>query len=76
MEEAEKLEKETLKLRTKVLGEYHPDTLISMGNLALIYKNLGQLEEAEVLEKKTLKLHTEVLGKLHPGTLASMGNLA
>ncbi len=37
------LEKETLKLSKKVLEEYHPDTLMSMGSLALIYKELGWL---------------------------------
>ncbi len=41
LEEAEKLEKETLKLCKKVLGGSHPDILISMGSLASTYRVLG-----------------------------------
>ncbi|PBK86816.1 TPR-like protein [Armillaria gallica] len=77
LEEAERLQTETLKLRREeVLGECHPYTLTSMSNLALTYKEHGQLEEAERLQIETLKLHREVLGEHHPNTLTSMGNLA
>ncbi|PBK86753.1 hypothetical protein ARMGADRAFT_1123779 [Armillaria gallica] len=76
LEEAERLQTETLKLQREVLGEHHPNTLISMGNLASTYKELGQLEEAERVETKTLKLQREVLGERHPSTLISMSNLA
>jgi hypothetical protein len=34
----------------QVLGKEYPDTLISMGNLALTYQNQGRCKEAEVLE--------------------------
>ncbi len=62
LEEAERLQTKTLKLRREVLGEHHPDTLISMNNLALTYKELGRLEEAEMLKEKMLKLHSKALG--------------
>ncbi|SJL08058.1 uncharacterized protein ARMOST_11417 [Armillaria ostoyae] len=57
-------------------GKHHQNTLIYMGNLAWIYKELGRLEKAEMLETETLKLRREVLGERHPDTLISMGNLA
>ncbi|KAK0478081.1 hypothetical protein EDD18DRAFT_1322645 [Armillaria luteobubalina] len=37
LEKAERLQEETLKLRKELLGEHHPDTLKSMGNLASTY---------------------------------------
>ena len=38
-EEAESLHVKTLEIRQRVLGEEHPDTLQSINNLALLYKN-------------------------------------
>jgi hypothetical protein len=32
----------------RVLGEEHPDTLTSMANLVLTYKNQGQWKEVDV----------------------------
>jgi hypothetical protein len=37
-----------------VLGEEHPDTLLSMGNLASTYQNQCQGEEADQLEVSSL----------------------
>src|ERR1700722_16388314 len=34
----------------RVLGEEHPSTLMTMGNLALMYWNQGRWKEAEVLQ--------------------------
>ncbi len=48
------LQKETLELRKEELGECHPETLISMGNLASIYQELGHLKKAEMLEKRDI----------------------
>jgi hypothetical protein len=59
-----------------VLGEEHPNTLISMSNLASTYKNQGRWKEAEELQAKELKMCSRVLGEEHPSTLKSMGNLA
>ena len=36
--------------RRDLLGEEHPDTLTSMGNLASTYRNQGKWKEAEALE--------------------------
>ncbi|KAK9386009.1 hypothetical protein V1515DRAFT_587668, partial [Lipomyces mesembrius] len=75
-EAAEPLYKETLRLSKKVLGEEHPDTLISMNSLAYHFHSQGKYEAAEPLYKETLRLSKKVLGEEHPETLISMNNLA
>jgi tetratricopeptide (TPR) repeat protein len=74
--EAEKLTLEEVETRKRVLGEEHPDTLISMGNLARTYKDQGRWKEAEELGVQVLETSKRVLGEEHLGTLISMGNLA
>jgi hypothetical protein len=59
-----------------VLGPRHPDTLISLNNLALLYRAQGRYSEAEPLYREALQASREVLGPRHPNTLASVSNLA
>ncbi|KAL2199556.1 hypothetical protein P885DRAFT_29928, partial [Corynascus similis CBS 632.67] len=77
-QDAEALYQQTLKLQTQtqVLGVEHPETLVSMNNLANTLDSQGKYEEAEALYLQTLKLQTQVLGAKHPETLISMNNLA
>ena len=56
--------------------EEHPDTLNSMINLALTYKNQGRWKEAEELFVQVMETSLRVLGQEHPDTLNSMANLA
>ena len=65
-----------LEVRTRVLGEEHPDTLGSMNNLALTIKAQGDLVSAQRLHERVLGVITRVLGEEHPDTLTSIGNLA
>ncbi|KFA81514.1 hypothetical protein S40288_09942 [Stachybotrys chartarum IBT 40288] len=65
-----------LERQGKVLGEEHPSTLISMGNLALAYSNQGRWKEAEELEVQVMETFKRVLGEEHPDTLMGMANLA
>jgi tetratricopeptide (TPR) repeat protein len=58
------------------LGPEHPDTLISMNNLANVYWSQGNYEQAETLYGQTMEIQRRVLGSEHPDTLLSMGNLA
>src|SRR3984957_8106013 len=74
--EAEKLSVLVMETRKQVLGEEHPDTLMSMNNLASTYWNQGRSKEAEVLQVSVMETRKRVLGEEHPGTLVSMGNLA
>ncbi len=59
-----------------MLGLEHPDTLWSMGNLAVSYFDAGRRDEALKLHEEVLALRRKVLGPDHPETLWSMGSLA
>lgn len=50
LEDAEKIGIDELELGKEVLGDRHPDTLLSMRNLALIYLQQGRLQEAEKID--------------------------
>ncbi|MDM8546105.1 CHAT domain-containing protein, partial [Candidatus Venteria ishoeyi] len=62
--------------REAVLGKEHPDTLISVNNLAGLYESQGSYGEAEPLYQRALRVREAVLGKEHPDTLISVNNLA
>ncbi|KAJ7121148.1 hypothetical protein C8R44DRAFT_623356, partial [Mycena epipterygia] len=74
--EAEELGGLALEKLRHILGESHPKTLVTMGNLAATYQSLGRFKEAEELETVVLEKWTNVLGDNHPDTLRAMGNLA
>ena len=63
-------------MRKRVLGEEHPDTLSSMGNLAVVYYEDGRYVDAEALILEALEIEKRILGEEHPDTLTSLGNLA
>jgi hypothetical protein len=50
----------------QVLGDDHPDTLSSMGNLASTYRNQGRWKDAEVLEVVVMEKRKQLLGDDHP----------
>jgi Flp pilus assembly protein TadD len=52
-EEAEQMQRQTLDLKGKVLGEEHPSTLASMNNLAIVLRQQGKYEEAEQIHPQT-----------------------
>ncbi|MEU8552032.1 tetratricopeptide repeat protein, partial [Streptomyces roseoverticillatus] len=66
----------TLAQSEQVLGDTHPDTLISRNNLAYAYRSAGDLGRAIPLLEATLAQSEEVLGDTHPDTLISRSNLA
>ncbi|KAJ7697794.1 P-loop containing nucleoside triphosphate hydrolase protein, partial [Mycena rosella] len=73
---AKDLETQVLEKRIKILGEDHPDTLISMSNLAIGYSRLGEFQRSKDLGTQVLEKRTTILGEDHPDTLWSMANLA
>jgi len=74
-DEAEKMLRETLDIRRRVLGLDHRDTLMSMNNLANMQFIEGHDGEAEKLERKTLEIQRRILGPDHPDTAMSTYNL-
>jgi tetratricopeptide (TPR) repeat protein len=70
------LYEECLAKRKRVLGDNHPDTLISLGNLAFLFKTKGEYDRALPLYEECLAKRKRVLGKDHPDTLISLNSLA
>jgi len=56
------------------LGPQHPDTAISLNNLANLYGIQGKYEYAEPLLQRALAIHEQVLGPLHPNTITLLSN--
>jgi tetratricopeptide (TPR) repeat protein len=67
---------DALSTREDVLGPEHPNTLMSINNLAGVLYDQGKYETAEKMHLRTLELREKTLGPEHHDTLASMGNLA
>ena len=75
-DDAEPLLTKELQAERRVLGEEHPDTLLSMNNLAMLYFEQGRHDEAEPLYVKALEGRRRVLGEEHPDTLESINSVA
>jgi tetratricopeptide (TPR) repeat protein len=58
-----------------VLGKEHPNTLLSVTNLAGCLVDLGDAAGALPLYRRALDSSERVLGKEHPNTLTSVHNL-
>ncbi|KAL8831573.1 MAG: hypothetical protein Q9191_000782 [Dirinaria sp. TL-2023a] len=65
-----------IKVRKKILGQEHEETLSSMSMIGQAYSSGGRWTEAEELQVQVLETRKRVLGEEHPNTLISMGNLA
>ncbi|KAF4631476.1 hypothetical protein G7Y89_g6649 [Cudoniella acicularis] len=74
--EAEKMSVQAMKVRKKILGREHNDTLGSMVMVGLAYKLRGRWDAAEELEVQVMETSKKKLGADHPDTLSSMANLA
>lgn len=73
--EAETLYRQCLEGRKTALGDQHPQTLMTMSNLACTLMDQGKFSEAEVLNRQVLE-GRQILGEQHPDTLTSVSNLA
>jgi hypothetical protein len=76
LKEAELLEVVVVEKHKQLLGEEHPDTLLSMANLAATHWNQGHWKEAELLQVVVVEKRKQLLGEEHPDTLTSMASLA
>ena len=63
---AEPLYQEALRIRQKVLGSEHPDTALSLNNLAVLYQEMGEYAKAEPLYQEALRIRQKVLGQNIP----------
>ncbi|MGB3515677.1 MAG: tetratricopeptide repeat protein [Elainellaceae cyanobacterium] len=67
---------QVLRICEEQFGKNHPDTAISLNNLAILYHDTGRLKEAELLHLRSLKIREEQFGENHPDTANSLNNLA
>jgi serine/threonine protein kinase len=74
--EAEPLFTKVLEAHLSVLGEEHPETLISMSNLGLVCYEQEKYDKAKSLFEKALELAQNVLDEEHPEIVGCMSNLA
>jgi DNA replication protein DnaC len=74
--EAIPLYERTLADRARILGEDHPDTMMSRNNLASAYQEAGRLSEAIAMHEQALADRARILGEDHPDTMMSRNNLA
>jgi tetratricopeptide (TPR) repeat protein len=74
--EAEKIYREVLEARRRVLGEDHPDTIWSMHNVGAILMIEGRYVEAEMPIREAIERARRTLGEDHIGTLDMMSYLA
>jgi len=67
---------ESLAIYRRVLGNEHPSTLNSIGNMGNLLSDQGKYDEAEVYYTEALEGFRRVLGNEHPYTLYSINALA
>lgn len=62
--------------RERVLGVDHPATLMSLINLAYMYRSAGRIEEALAVQERIAEDSRRIHGPKHPYTVTSNVNLA
>ena len=70
------MQEQVFEIMRRILGDEHPDTLTSMGNLALMLRAQGDYAGARKIQGQVLKINRRILGDEHPDTVRSMNNLA
>ena len=65
---------DALSIRRRVLGADHPDTAVSLNNLAALYRAQERYSEAAPLLKEAAEIMERVLGAEHPHTKIVRGN--
>jgi serine/threonine protein kinase/Flp pilus assembly protein TadD len=73
---AELLARQSIGIRSRVLGPDHAQTLTTTEALEYVLNKEGRPAEAERLERDTLTARLRILGKHHPDTARSMAYLA
>jgi len=68
MAKAEDLYRRALAIKEKVLGKDHPDTALTVHNMATLLAGLGRAAEAESLYGRALAAFEAALGAEHPHT--------
>src|SRR5260370_3718 len=67
--EAEPLYQCSLEIFKQVQGLDHPDTMMVLNNLGLLYHDQGKYEQVEPLYQHALAIYEQALGIHHPDTM-------
>ena len=68
--------RDALAIREKALGPEHPDTALSLNNVARLLRDQGDFAGARPLYERALAIREKALGPKHPDTANSLANLA
>jgi tetratricopeptide (TPR) repeat protein len=63
-------------IREETLGSGHPETATSLGSLASLVTDLGDLTRAQQLQERALAIREKTLGPEHPDVALSLNQLA
>ena len=63
-------------IRGRLLGEEHPEYATTLGNIAQLYKSLGDYAGAEPLNLQCQRIRKKVLGEEHPSYATTLNNMA
>ncbi|MBA2668780.1 MAG: serine/threonine protein kinase [Gemmatimonadetes bacterium] len=74
--EAEQRMLESLSIRSRVLGEGHPDMLFSLSGLGRLYQQLGNYDGAEEVMRRNARLSEQTYGPDHDRTAGALTNLS
>jgi hypothetical protein len=74
-EEAEQLEVQVMETCKTKLGADHPDTLLSMANLAFTLESTSRHAEAIDLLRTCVAKQQRILGPAHPHTVSNSNTL-
>jgi tetratricopeptide (TPR) repeat protein len=74
--EARLLFERALAIREKGVGPDHPDTAMSLNNLARLLRDQGDLAAARPLQERALAIFENVFGPEHPNTAKCLVNFA
>ena len=66
---------QALAMRTQVLGEWHTDVSVSLNNLAILHRRIGNYKQAIPLYEKSLAIRQRSLGETHVAVAVSLNNL-
>jgi CHAT domain-containing protein/Tfp pilus assembly protein PilF len=73
---AEPFLQQALQIRKKAFGPEHPDTAVTLNNLAELYETMGEYARAEPLLQQALQIRKKAFGPEHPDIALSLNNLA
>jgi len=75
-DESERLLRESLAMKRRLLGDNHPEIARSLDNVAQVLQAKGDLEGADSAFRQALAMQRRLLGNEHPDVATTLNNLA